>query len=53
MMLAAAVLIFPLMIHAWRLSRPNGLLLIVLYIAYGVFLANRLGYLPTHLPHWG
>ncbi|HUB85748.1 MAG TPA: hypothetical protein VL971_08645 [Rhizomicrobium sp.] len=52
-MLAAAVLIFPLMIHAWRLSRPNGLLLIVLYVAYGVFLANRLGYLPTHLPHWG
>jgi cation:H+ antiporter len=52
-MLAAAVAIFPLMIHAWRLSRPNGLLLIALYIAYAAFLADRLGYLPTHLPHLG
>jgi cation:H+ antiporter len=51
-MLAAAVVIFPLMIHAWRLSRPNGLLLIVLYIAYGAFLAGRMGYLPA-LPHLG
>jgi cation:H+ antiporter len=51
-MLAAAVVIFPLMIHAWRLSRPNGLLLIVLYIAYSAFLAQRLGYLPV-LPHLG
>ena len=46
------VVIFPLMIHAWRLSRPNGLLLIVLYIAYGAFLAQRMGYLPA-LPHLG
>jgi cation:H+ antiporter len=52
-MLAAAVLVFPLMIHAWRLSRPNGLLLIVLYVAYGAYLADRLGYLPTHLLHLG
>jgi cation:H+ antiporter len=51
-MLVAAVVLFPLMIHAWRLSRPNGLLLIVLYVAYGAFLAQRLGYLPA-LPHLG
>lgn len=52
-MLAAAVLIFPLMIHAWRLSRPNGLLLLVLYIAYGAYLAERMGYLPAHIPYFG
>lgn len=51
-MLAAAILIFPLMIHAWRLSRPNGLLLIVLYAAYGAYLVQRMGYLPP-LPHLG
>jgi cation:H+ antiporter len=51
-LLAAAVLLFPLMIQAWRLSRPNGLLLVVLYIAYGAFMAQRLGYLPA-LPHLG
>jgi cation:H+ antiporter len=51
-MLGAALLIFPLMIHAWRLSRPNGLLLLALYIAYSAFLAERMGYLPP-LPHLG
>jgi cation:H+ antiporter len=51
-MLAVSVVIFPLMIHAWRLSRPNGVLLIALYIAYGAFLAQRLGYLPA-LPRLG
>ncbi len=51
-MLAAAVVMFPLMIHAWRLSRPNGLLLVVLYVAYVAFLAQRIGYLPV-LPHFG
>jgi cation:H+ antiporter len=52
-LLAAAIGLFPLMIHAWRLSRPNGMLLVVLYIAYGAFLAQRLGYLPAHIPHFG
>jgi cation:H+ antiporter len=52
-LLAAAIVLFPLMILSWRLTRPNGLLLIVLYIAYGAFLAHRLGYLPAHLPHFG
>jgi cation:H+ antiporter len=51
-MLGAAVVIFPLMVHAWRLSRPNGFLLVVLYIAYAAFLAQRMGYLPP-LPHLG
>jgi cation:H+ antiporter len=52
-MLAAAVAVFPLMILSWRLSRPNGLLLILLYIAYCAFVAQRMGYLPAHIPHFG
>ena len=52
-MLGAAVLLFPLMIHAWRLSRPNGLLLIVLYLVYAAYIVQRMGYLPAHIPYLG
>lgn len=47
-----ALLLMPLMISAWRLSRLNGVLLLAGYAAYAVFLAWRLGYLvvpPTLL----
>ena len=48
-MAGAAALLMPLMIMSWRLSRVNGLLLVVCYGGYLAFLASRLGYLV--LPH--
>lgn len=48
-LLGVAVILMPLMISSWRLSRLNGALLLLGYIAYAAFLAWRLGDLP--LPH--
>lgn len=45
-MLGVAVILMPLMISSWRLSRFNGALLLLSYVAYVAFLAWRLGYLP-------
>lgn len=50
-LLAIAILLMPLMIISWRLSRLNGLLLLAGYIAYVAYLASRLAYLPFTLPH--
>ncbi|HEY8948519.1 MAG TPA: hypothetical protein VIM56_06515 [Rhizomicrobium sp.] len=41
-----ALILMPLMISSWRLSRFNGALLLLGYAAYAAFLAWRLGYLP-------
>lgn len=45
-MLGVSVVLMPLMISSWRLSRFNGALLLLGYVAYAAFLAWRLGYLP-------
>lgn len=45
-LLGVSTILMPLMISSWRLSRFNGALLLLGYIAYAVFLAWRLGYLP-------
>ncbi|HSC60490.1 MAG TPA: hypothetical protein VLC29_04610 [Rhizomicrobium sp.] len=45
-LLGVAVILMPLMIASWRLSRFNGVLLLLGYAAYVAFLAWRLGYLP-------
>jgi cation:H+ antiporter len=50
-MAGAAALLMPLMIMSWRLSRVNGLLLVICYGGYLAFLASRLGYLAV--PHLG
>ncbi|HEY2035243.1 MAG TPA: calcium/sodium antiporter [Rhizomicrobium sp.] len=50
-MLGVAVILMPLMISSWRLSRFNGVLLLLGYIAYAAFLAWRLGYLPISALH--
>ncbi|MGN6148957.1 MAG: sodium:calcium antiporter [Rhizomicrobium sp.] len=42
---AVAIVLMPLMISSWRLSRFNGALLLLGYVAYAAFLAWRLGYL--------
>ena len=41
-----AVLLLPLMITSWRLTRWNGALLLLCYAGYCALLAARLGYLP-------
>jgi len=51
-LLGVTVLLFPLMVFSWRLSRADGVLLFAAYIAYGAFLAARMGYLPMTLPHF-
>jgi cation:H+ antiporter len=45
-MFGVSVILMPLMISSWRLSRFNGALLLLGYVAYAGFLAWRLGYLP-------
>jgi cation:H+ antiporter len=50
-MAGAAALLMPLMIMSWRLSRVNGLFLVLCFGGYVAFLASRLGYLV--LPHIG
>ncbi|SRR5665213_672628 len=50
-LVGVAVLLLPLMITSWRLTRWNGALLVLCYGLYGVFLAWRLGYVA--LPHFG
>ena len=50
-LLGVAVALMPLMISSWRLSRFNGALLLLGYVAYAVFLAWRLGYLPIPVLH--
>ncbi|HEY4124820.1 MAG TPA: hypothetical protein VGM36_09415 [Rhizomicrobium sp.] len=50
-MLGVSVILMPLMISSWRLSRFNGALLLAGYAAYVGFLAWRMGYLPLALPH--
>jgi cation:H+ antiporter len=50
-LLGIAVVLMPLMIMSWRLSRLNGALLLLGYVAYVAFLAWRLGYLPIAMPH--
>jgi len=45
LLFAVAVVLMPLMIMSWRLSRFNGALLLLGYCAYAAFLAWRLGYL--------
>jgi cation:H+ antiporter len=50
-MAGSALLLMPLMIMSWRLSRANGLFLVLCYGAYAAFLASRMGYLV--LPHFG
>ena len=50
-MLGVSVILMPLMISSWRLSRFNGALLLLGYIAYAGFLAYRLGYLPIAMLH--
>jgi len=42
-MLAAAVLLLPLLKSGWRLNRAEGLLLLLLYGAYIAFVASREG----------
>jgi Ca2+/Na+ antiporter len=42
---AVAIVLMPLMVSSWRLSRFNGALLLLGYVAYAAFLAWRLGYL--------
>jgi cation:H+ antiporter len=49
-MAGAAALLMPLMILSWRVSRPNGVFLILCYAAYALFLASRMGFVM--LPHW-
>jgi cation:H+ antiporter len=51
-LIAIAILLMPLMIMSWRLSRLNGVLLLVGYLAYVAYLASRLGYLPFAVPHF-
>jgi cation:H+ antiporter len=48
-MAGAAALVMPLMIMSWRLSRLNGLFLMLCYSGYAAFLAWQMGYL--HIPH--
>ncbi|HEY1629712.1 MAG TPA: calcium/sodium antiporter [Rhizomicrobium sp.] len=48
-MAGAALLLMPLMIMSWRLSRLNGFFLVLCYGGYGAFLAWRMGYLA--IPH--
>jgi cation:H+ antiporter len=50
-MLGVSVLLMPLMISSWRLSRFNGVLLLAGYAVYVAFLAWRLGYLPLPMLH--
>jgi len=50
-MAGAAALLMPLMIMSWRLSRANGMFLVLCYAGYAAFLASRMGYLV--LPHFG
>ncbi len=50
-LIGVAVLLLPLMITSWRLTRWNGAVLVLCYVAYGAFLAWRLGYMA--LPHFG
>jgi cation:H+ antiporter len=50
-MAGASALLMPLMITSWRLSRVNGLFLVICYGGYLAFLASRLGYLAV--PHLG
>lgn len=45
-LLGVSAILMPLMITSWRLSRFNGALLLLGYVAYAAFLAWRLGYLP-------
>ncbi|MGN6514852.1 MAG: sodium:calcium antiporter [Rhizomicrobium sp.] len=45
-LLGVSAVLMPLMISSWRLSRFNGALLLLGYVAYVAFLAWRLGYLP-------
>jgi cation:H+ antiporter len=46
-MLGAAILLMPLLANSWRLSRISGVMLMLGYAGYIVFVATRLGY---HLP---
>jgi cation:H+ antiporter len=50
-MAGAAVLLMPLMMLSWRVSRPNGIFLLLCYAAYALFLAQRMGFLIS--PHFG
>jgi cation:H+ antiporter len=50
MLLAASVVLVPLLMATWRLSRPKGALLLLCYIAYVGFLAWREGLVPHGLP---
>jgi cation:H+ antiporter len=43
-LLGIAIVLMPLMMSAWRLSRLNGALLLLGYLAYAAFLAWRIGY---------
>lgn len=46
-MIGAAVLLMPLLLTGWRLSRGEGLMLLLLYAGYVAFLAARQGLLPV------
>jgi cation:H+ antiporter len=48
-MVGAAALVMPLMIMSWRLSRLNGLFLMLCYAGYIAFIGARLGWLV--IPH--
>jgi len=47
-MVAAAVALLAMLTVGWRLSRGQGLLLLMGFAAYVVFLAWRQGYIPAH-----
>lgn len=47
--LGAGILLLPLLSTGWRLSRIEGLLLMLAYVGYLGFLASRLGMLPFAL----
>lgn len=48
-MVAASVILLPMLATNWRLSRPQGALLLVSYAGYLVFLAWRQGLLTPHM----
>lgn len=48
-MLGAVILLLPMLASGWRLTRGQGALLVIFYLAYIVFLAWRQGLLSPHL----